>query len=578
MPELGILGAGNPISVTPFGGIHWLDRKMKVSWAIGADDRWHFAEQETTIRQNLSAKKISPETRVRVPGGDIEQCVDVIPVGSGSATMVEFENTTPVPVALALILMNFDELTVEGPLVKSGSSQVMLASKPVALTCSAKTLVDLQKALEETAAKPSNAGEIINDKGHTAVIFPLPHGTKLRLLLNNDEVDELPNPKGCPEFSEIAKGWERHLDMGMQVILPDNRILEAAIASRRHLLIGSGQPLKSEFWSRESSSNVAPICANALIRWGHRHAGRKILLEQAGATDPLLFGTRIPTSILLNIWAWQSYFSYEPEDKTANILAPWIKEVTLSLLESIPGKRRRKGKNYALELSTLESAAMILRCAGETELSEEIDFQARSLRESMGNMSYMDPLLDAITRDKMTFEGYQKAFASHHQYSARGIGVGELLAQVDSTGSFPKGTRTQDPLSSSLYLLALREALVTQRIDLETDNGIALLEAFDKNWIGAQIEVERAPIKGGEIGFAIRWHGAAPALLWEAQTEKAFTMALPALDGDWSTSELKGEALLSEQLLPETAVSIVEAGKIVLGNKPDHGNESGTFS
>ena len=161
MPELGILGAGNPISVTPYGGIHWLDRKMKVSWAIGADDRWHFAEQETTIRQNLSAKKISPETRVRVPGGDIEQCVDVIPVGSGSATMVEFENTTPVPVALALILMNFDELTVEGPLVKSGSSQVMLASKPVALTCSAKTLVDLQKALEETAAKPSNAGEII---------------------------------------------------------------------------------------------------------------------------------------------------------------------------------------------------------------------------------------------------------------------------------------------------------------------------------------------------------------------------------------------------------------------------------
>ena len=39
----------------------------------------------------------------------------------------------------------------------------------------------------------------------------------------------------------------------------------------------------------------------------------------------------------------------------------------------------------------------------------------------------------------------------------------------------------------------------------------------DHQWLGQAIEVHRAPTHAGELSFAVRWHGARPALLWELQ-------------------------------------------------------------
>ncbi|HJM99497.1 MAG TPA: hypothetical protein QF850_04510, partial [Acidimicrobiales bacterium] len=90
---------------------------------------------------------------------------------------------------------------------------------------------------------------------------------------------------------------------------------------------------------------------------------------------------------------------------------------------------------------------------------------------------------------------------------------------------------------------------------------ILLNQGFLSNWIGASIEVENAPINGGELGFAIRWHGAAPALLWAATTDAEITLRSPRIDEDWFTNNLKGETLLAQQELPETAVTLFDPAK-----------------
>ena len=52
-----------------------------------------------------------------------------------------------------------------------------------------------------------------------------------------------------------------------------------------------------------------------------------------------------------------------------------------------------------------------------------------------------------------------------------------------------------------------------------------------------------APTRAGRVSYAVRWHGARPALLWEC--ERSIRLGAPGLDRAWSTAEARGEALLA---------------------------------
>ena len=52
-----------------------------------------------------------------------------------------------------------------------------------------------------------------------------------------------------------------------------------------------------------------------------------------------------------------------------------------------------------------------------------------------------------------------------------------------------------------------------------------------------------APTRGGRVSYAVRWHGARPALLWEC--ERPIRLRAPGLDPGWSTTEARGETLLA---------------------------------
>lgn len=87
------------------------------------------------------------------------------------------------------------------------------------------------------------------------------------------------------------------------------------------------------------------------------------------------------------------------------------------------------------------------------------------------------------------------------------------------------------------------EAWLVRRLAVASGPTIRLLPTFPKAWLGVNLSAYQVPTLAGPVGFAVRWHGERPALLWEAPLGTVVTC--PGLDPSWSSTEPSGEALLA---------------------------------
>ena len=76
------------------------------------------------------------------------------------------------------------------------------------------------------------------------------------------------------------------------------------------------------------------------------------------------------------------------------------------------------------------------------------------------------------------------------------------------------------------FLLALRQVLAA-----ETGDHVDLLPDFPPEWLGQAVAVHDLPLRAGPLSFAVRWHGARPALLWDAPA--GIELRASALDPQW---------------------------------------------
>jgi hypothetical protein len=88
------------------------------------------------------------------------------------------------------------------------------------------------------------------------------------------------------------------------------------------------------------------------------------------------------------------------------------------------------------------------------------------------------------------------------------------------------------------FLNALRSVLVA-----ETDADVSLLSAWPDEWRGLPLDVRDAPTRRGPVSYSLRWHGDRVALLWDVPPNT--TVALPAFDPEWRSTEARGETLLA---------------------------------
>jgi hypothetical protein len=87
------------------------------------------------------------------------------------------------------------------------------------------------------------------------------------------------------------------------------------------------------------------------------------------------------------------------------------------------------------------------------------------------------------------------------------------------------------------------------QLAVRSEQSVALFAAVPTAWFGQPFAIYGVPVDGATVSAAVRWHGARPALLWDIETSvrgaTGLTVTCPGLDPTWSSSELKGEALLA---------------------------------
>jgi hypothetical protein len=74
-------------------------------------------------------------------------------------------------------------------------------------------------------------------------------------------------------------------------------------------------------------------------------------------------------------------------------------------------------------------------------------------------------------------------------------------------------------------------------------HGRLLGGGWPAGWLGVGVEAHDVPVgPRSRLSYAIRWHGARPAILWE-RTGEPVTLTAPAVAPDWASAAATGEAL-----------------------------------
>jgi hypothetical protein len=572
MAEIGSIGLGTVVSIAHHGEIQSLDGVPILHWGIRADDRWHVARNEKAVRQGVAPDGVSIETRLRVPGGDIAHRTNVITHKGVSLVAVEIENETPVAVALALFTSSTGIVESEADTLSIDGYPFIRANKPIALFERASSEEDLLDTVGSEKMQRENSPAPMEGE-HVAIVFPLPHATTIRFVIQVDATQLLvPSPDELPSLEAIAKGWSVHFEQGGSIELQDSRLKNTLTTARRHLLIGSEQEPTSTYWRHGVPSYAVAIAVIALCAWGHKTAAKRLLFRAIESQTVTVFQNPDLKEISYLLWACNEYLEFTESPEDAELIKSWATEQIVHLIRAIPRWRRRRSQGFSWLYLGLESSSSLLQ-----KKDEEV--AARQIRETLSRVTQKrfifaekDSLETALNDAD---RGSQFLLQQLNRYTSDSSGEGtfdESLANTQATYSFASKQRLQDPLASALFLLAVRRSFVTE----PTGNTpkVAIFEGFSSSWFNVPIEVQNMPVHKGTIGYVIRWHGDRPALLWEGEVSTEVTFTSPKLDADWESTESNGETLFPQQIPKETIVSLISP-EIHKGHDPPNGTLPG---
>jgi hypothetical protein len=238
---VGALGSPARAEIDGRGALRPARADWELDWWIGADDRWHRASVETAVRQSRPGAAPMYETAMRVPSGDAVERVWGVGTGGGQI-VVEFENRSPAPFAVACVLH---------PAAGSRIRHIELIDNTVwidrvpALTvpgvvrrwAAARDDGELFRILEENEAS-SETFTRHDDRGgdlRVALLFPVAHTARLRVAIPFGA--EVVAPGELADIEAVSRGWEAQLDRGLRAVLPDEGLQRALDAARADALL-----------------------------------------------------------------------------------------------------------------------------------------------------------------------------------------------------------------------------------------------------------------------------------------------------------------------------------------------------
>lgn len=510
-----------------------------LDWWVGADDRWHLPSRDAAVRQRLVGGAPVVETVMRIPGGDALHRVygargPAFP-GGDEYLVVEVENASSVPFALALVVRPFtadriatiDRITMQptaGGRARQTAQMVSLNGVPAVLLPAAPARSATGSAATGDVAERVTTG--VADAGFpgatdvdgvatAALLFPVSHTAVLRIALPvgadrpRHPDDSVALPSDLPDAARVARGWAVQTRRCPRSEVPDTGLSQGIEATQRTLLLEAGATERGRRGSRVATTAGL---ARALDRENLHDEAARIL---AGWPDRLA-GTRL-----------------EPADASAVVAAAvdhWRLTRDLALVEALLPELVAAVR--ALERDTSRGAPMAGDAlAGLAEVLTDLDQPDAARRVA------------DIATNADSGSGTAAGAGPRPASPALWGELSRVVSAASPAWSWP-GTIVDQP---ERFLSTVRGLLVG-----ESAEGLAVLPAGMGPWYRQPVALHGAPTRWGRFSFALRWHGTRPALLWELDRHgsTAVTIAAPALDPVWSTTEPKGEALLAPVSVP----------------------------
>ena len=214
-------------SVAP-GGAGW-----RICWAVGAEDRWHVASEESAVRSRLVGDMPVTATAMRVPGGDVVQRAAAVRDAAGRAVVLEFANEAPVPVSLALAVVpdaagaraadggRVGRARVVGSmLVADGRAALELGRTPGG----AAAVADGEVWQAVRAEPPAGDCEALSRSGLAAAVAVVPLASRVPLRVT---VPIEGGPVQARSPDEATAGWRAVVAQAASVELPDENATRA---------------------------------------------------------------------------------------------------------------------------------------------------------------------------------------------------------------------------------------------------------------------------------------------------------------------------------------------------------------
>ncbi len=479
-----------------------------VDWWIGADDRWYLPSREPTVRQRRLGSGPVIETAVRIPSGDaIHRCYPVA-VGGVTATVIEIENDSPVPVALALAVRPYG-ISDETDRTGLTDPTTGMAVQDRTIEVDGRTVVTLPRRPNERLASTTDisdsvaqgqaltgAAECSGPGANAAVLYPLPHRTKLRFVVSSDGHSIAPTD--VPDVEAVQRGWDSVVEAGGRFEFPDNG-LSARLAGARARLRVDGHGLADQVAGLHAGAGRR---LQALAVSGSVQDLRVPLLALAG-TFPTKLSDPGPAAAIVAGAGTGLAVMNDPE------LAADLLEVLAQLTHLV---ERRKSDDASGE--ALLGLSHALLAAGQLEPATELaERAARFGHQFLADATDVPAGLEQITT---------------------------AIESASATGAWAR----DDSLPAAQFVVGARSLALAETV-VDGIGELHLLPDFPTGWLGGQVEIHQAATVYGSASFAIRWHGYRPALLWDLELTRPVTVRCPALDPEWSTVEPRGEALLT---------------------------------
>jgi hypothetical protein len=282
---VGVLGGARLADVDGRGILRPERVNWELAWWIGADDRWHFPDEEVAVRQSLLDGMPVVVTAMRVPGGD---AVHRVYGGSPGSTVVEIANDSPAPFVVALVVRGAAHVETEGSVIVVDQRPAIVATRPPA-----RWAVSTDGTTEQIVSSGNARAGVFaprTDRAarlEAAFLFPVTHRTRARFALAlGREIDG--STAAPPEPEQVARGWRAQLRRGMQVELPD-AALQVTVDSARSQTLLAGQAwivppeivVALEDWGFDDEARAAWKHLGVLSR---RKASRR-LRQRASWTD-----------------------------------------------------------------------------------------------------------------------------------------------------------------------------------------------------------------------------------------------------------------------------------------------------